>query len=172
MNFNLVEMYNGLLRFNKHILNELAEGLKHLPNLDGVSKGDSLIINEQGNPDANYNSIYLLKKGVNHSDITIDNIQDKCYFIGDQANTNNFITEFDFRFGPYFVPNKVGTNKKADYNWIRGNNGQNTDKAIRVLLLGGLADLGSKAGSGSFYSHLVRSDYATYYGFFTTVKLD
>lgn len=49
MNFNLVEMYNGLLRFNKHILNELAEGLKHLPNLDGVSKGDSLIINEQGN---------------------------------------------------------------------------------------------------------------------------
>lgn len=50
MNFNLVEMYNGLLRFNKHILNELAERLKHLPNLDGVSKGDSLIINEQGNP--------------------------------------------------------------------------------------------------------------------------
>lgn len=50
MNFNLIEMYNGLLRFNKHILNELAEGLKHLPNLDGVSKGDSLIINEQGNP--------------------------------------------------------------------------------------------------------------------------
>lgn len=50
MNFNLVEMYNGLLRFNKHILNELAEGLKHLPDLDGVSKGDSLIINEQGNP--------------------------------------------------------------------------------------------------------------------------
>lgn len=50
MNFNLVEMYNGLLRFNKPILNELAEGLKHLPNLDGVSKGDSLIINEQGNP--------------------------------------------------------------------------------------------------------------------------
>jgi hypothetical protein len=43
-------MYNDLLRFNKHILNELAEGLKHLPNLDGVSKGDSLIINEQGNP--------------------------------------------------------------------------------------------------------------------------
>lgn len=35
MNFNLVEMYNGLLRFNKHILNELAEGLKHLPNLEG-----------------------------------------------------------------------------------------------------------------------------------------
>lgn len=33
------------------------------------------------------------------------------------------IMNFDFRFGPYFIPNKVGTNKKADYNWIRGNNG-------------------------------------------------
>lgn len=211
MNFNLVEMYNGLLRFNKHILNELAEGLKHLPNLDGVSKGDSLIINEQGNPawgsatfiptfenpavyrgilnffgdiwtfvrdvaiinkDTNYNSVYLLKKGVNHSDITIDNIQDKCYFIGDQANTNNFITEFDFRFGPYFVPNKVGTNKKADYNWKRDNDGQDTDKAVRVLLLGGCARHGSVAGSGGFGSHCVQSVSTAYIGFFTTVKLD
>lgn len=230
MNFNLVEMYNGLLRFNKHILNELAEGLKHLPNLDGVSKGDSLIINEQGNPawgsaafiptfenaaygiewtkddndiirignakfhrelpiqnrlkgcvyrdvvivnrNANYNSVYLLKKGVNHADITIDNIQNKCYFIGDQANSNNFITEFDFRFGPYFIPNKVGTNKKADYNWIRGNNGQDTDKAVRVLLLGGNASSGSAAGSGGFNSSWVRSDSTASVGFFTTVKLD
>lgn len=136
MNFNLVEMYNGLLRFNKHILNELAEGLKHLPNLDGVSKGNPIV------------QTYWTAE---------HNIQDKCYFIGDQANTSNFITEFDFRFGPYFVPNKVGTNKKADYNWIRGNNGQDTDKAIRVLLLGGRADYSSGAGSG---------------GFFTTVKLD
>ena len=60
MNFNLVEMYNGLLRFNKHILNELAEGLKHLPNLDGVSKGDSLIINEQGNPAWGSGSFYSI----------------------------------------------------------------------------------------------------------------
>lgn len=104
--------------------------------------------------------LQCLKKSVNHSDITIDNIQDKCYFIGDQANTNNFITEFDFRFGPYFVPNKVGTNKKADYNWKRGNDGQDTDKAVRVLLLGGSADHGSRAGSGANV------------GFFTTVKLD
>lgn len=201
MNFNLVEMHNGLLRFNKHILNELAEGLKHLPNLDGVSKGDSLIINEQGNPawgsaafiptfenaaygilntypavyrgilnffgdiwtfvrdvaiinkDTNYNSVYLLKKGVNHSDITIDNIQDKCYFIGDQTNTNNFITEFDFRFGPYFVPNKVGTNKKADYNWKRDNDGQDTNKAARVLLLSSNANNSSKASSSNFNSN-------------------
>lgn len=61
MNFNLVEMYNGLLRFNKHILNELAEGLKHLPNLDGVSKGDSLIINEQGNPAWVLLHLFLIK---------------------------------------------------------------------------------------------------------------
>lgn len=99
MNFNLVEMYNGLLRFNKHILNELAEGLKHLPNLDG-------------------------------------------------------------------------TNKKFDYNYIRGNNGQDTDKSVRVLLVGGCAPHGSQAGSGYFLSLWVRSDSAAYVGFFTTIKLD
>lgn len=114
----------------------------------------------------------FLKKSVNHSDITIDNIQDKCYFIGDQVNTNNFITEFDFRFGPYFVPNKVGTNKKADYNWKRGNDGQDTDKAVCVLRLGGGAHGGSEAGSGGFYSSWVRSDSYAHVGFFTTVKLD
>lgn len=99
----------------------------------------------------NLQSVYLLKKGVNHSDVTIDNIQDKCYFIGDQANTDGFITEFDFRFGPYFVPNKVGTNKKADYNLKRGNNGQDTDKAVHVLLLNGGAHYDSLAGSGFFF---------------------
>lgn len=114
----------------------------------------------------------FLKKGVNYSDITKDNIQDKCYFIGDKANTNNFITEFDFRFGPYFVPNKVGTNKKADYNWKRGNDGQDTDKAVRVLRLGGSAGAGSKAGSGNFDSTWVRSGSNAIVGFFTTVKLD
>lgn len=124
------------------------------------------------NRNANYNSVYLLKKGVNHSDVTIDNIQDKCYFIGDQANSNNFITEFDFRFGPYFVPNKVGTNKKADYNWIRGNNGQDTDNAVRVLRLCGGADSSFGAGSGSFASHWNRSAFGADVGFFTTVKLD
>lgn len=87
MNFNLVEMYNGLLRFNKHIL-------------------------------------------------------------------------------------KVGTNKKADYNWKRGDDGQDTDKAIRVLRLGGGTDNGSTAGSGYFGSNWVRSDSNGGSGFFTTVKLD
>lgn len=124
------------------------------------------------NKDTNYNSVYLLKKGVNHSDITKDNIQDKCYFIGDQLSANNFITEFNFKFGPYFVPNKVGTNKKADYNWKRGDDGQDTDKAVRVLLLGGYADDGSRADSGSFSSGWVRSDSSARVGFFTTVKLD
>lgn len=227
MNFNLVEMYNGLLRFNKHILNELAEGLKHLPNLDGVSKGDSLIINEQGNPawgsaafiptfenaaygiewtkddndiirignakfhrelpiqiwtfirdvviinkDKDYNYVYILKKGVNHADVTKDNVNEKCYLIGCQANTNNFITEFDFQRGVYFIPNKVGSNKKADYNWKRGNDGQDTNKTARVLLLGSGASDGSWAGSGGFASDWTLSNSGAVVGFFTTVKLD
>lgn len=187
MNFNLVEMYNGLLRFNKHILNELAEGLKHLPNLDGVSKGDSLIINEQGNPawgsaafiptfeNAAYgiewtkddNDIIRIGNAKFHRELPIQNRLKGC-----QANTNNFITEFDFRFGPYFIPNKVGTNKKADYNEIRGNNGQDTDKAVRVLLLNGCATDGSLAGSGYFTSAQVLPFSSFIVGFFTTVKLD
>lgn len=115
----------------------------------------------------------FLKKGVNHSDVTIDNIQDKCYFIGDQANTNDFITEFDFRFGPYFVPNLVGTDKKFDYNYIRGDNGQDTDKSVRVLLVGGCAHYGSMAGSAYFYSDWeVQFSSNGNVGFFTTVKLD
>lgn len=134
MNFNLVEMYNGLLRFNKHILNELAEGLKHLPNLDGVSKGDSLIINEQGNP---------------------------------AWGSTAFIPTFE-----NFVPNKVETNKKADYNEIKGNNGQDTDKAVSVLLLDGCASDDSWAGFGYFTSAWVRSTSGALVGFFTTVKLD
>lgn len=88
------------------------------------------------------------------------------------GNTDGFITEFDFRFGSYFVPNKVGTNKKADYNSKRGSDGQDTDKAVRVLLLGGGAHYDSSAGSGFFYSNWVRSSSLANVGFFTTVKLD
>ena len=84
----------------------------------------------------------------------------------------NFITEFDFQRGVYFIPNKVGSNKKADYNWKRGNDGQDTDKAVRVLLLGGCANDGSAAGSGVFNSNWVRSGSSARVGFFTTVKLD
>nr|UVM93901.1 MAG: hypothetical protein [Bacteriophage sp.] len=129
---------------------------------------DVVIINK----DKDYNYVYILKKGVNHVDVTKDNVNEKCYLIGYQANTNNFITEFDFQRGVYFIPNKVGTNKKADYNWKRGNDGQDTDKAVRVLLLGGRANAGSEAGSGGFDSHWVRSDSSAHVGFFTTVKLD
>lgn len=52
------------------------------------------------------------------------------------------------------------------------NDGQDTDKAVRVLLLGGGADSGSAAGSGYFRSTGVRSDSGAAVGFFTTVKLD
>lgn len=124
------------------------------------------------NKDKDYNAVYLLKKGVNHSDVTKDNVNEKCYLIGHQANTNNFITEFDFQRGVYFIPNKAGSNKKADYNWIRGSNGQDTDKAVRMLVLGGRAHCGSPAGSGGFNSAWVRSDSGAAVGFFTTVKLD
>lgn len=72
----------------------------------------------------------------------------------------------------YFLPNKVGTNKKADYNSKRGSDGQDTDKAVRVLLLGGGAHYGSSAASGFFYSNWVRSSSLANVGFFTTVKLD
>lgn len=51
-------------------------------------------------------------------------------------------------------------------------NGQDTDKAVRVLLLGGRAANGSPAGSGGFHSLWVRSDSGAHVGFFTTVKLD
>lgn len=63
-------------------------------------------------------------------------------------------------------------NLKADYNWKKGDDGQDTDKAIRVLMLGGATNSGSGAGSGYFYSLWVRSGSAAAVGFFTTVKLD
>lgn len=67
---------------------------------------------------------------------------------------------------------KLEVIKKADYNWKRGNDRQDTDKAARVLLPGGSADHGSGAGSGGFHSLWVRSASAADVGFFTTVKLD
>lgn len=141
MNFNLVEMYNGLLRFNKHILNELAEGLKHLPNLDGVSKGDSLIINEQGNPAWG-------------SAAFIPTFENAAYGIEWTKDDNDIIRIGNAKFHrelPIQNRLKVGTNKKANYNWIRGNNGQDIDKAVRVLLFGGDAHNSSGAGSGYFF---------------------
>lgn len=233
-----------MLRFNKHILNELAEGLKHLPsegfkqgglgagvtNLEwnrwsrfngnnpivqtywsaehnignGNTNGDHYELsayNDDGsnfstypvfyhgiylfgdiwsfvrdvviiNKDTDYNSVYLLKKGVAHADVTVDNVDEKCYFIGYQVNANNYITEFDLQRGPYFIPNLVGTDKKFDYNYIRGNNGQDTNKSVRVLMVGGYASHGSRTGSGSFSSGGIRQDSNAYVGFFTTVKLD
>lgn len=109
MNFNLVEMYNGLLRFNKHILNELAEGLKHLPNLDGVSKGDSLIINEQGNPSWGStafiptfeNAAYGIEWTKDDNDIYYADSRDKILFYSihrlNHFPINFKITKYDWR---------------------------------------------------------------------------
>lgn len=129
---------------------------------------DVVIINK----DTTYNSVYLLKKGVNHADVTVDNVNEKCHFIGYQSNASSYIKEWDFSRGVYFVPIRTGVNKKADYNWIRGSNGQNIDKSICILMVGGGATSGSAAGSGDFYSDWVRSVSAAHVGFFTTVKLD
>lgn len=160
MNFNLVEMYNGLLRFNKHILNELAEGLKHLPNLDGVSKGDSLIINEQGNPAWG-------------SAAFIPTFENAAYGIEWTKDDNDIIRIGNAKFHRELpIQNRLKGCKKADYNKIRSNDGQDTDKAVRVLTLGGGASYGSNAGSGRFDSDWVRSTSNALIGFFTTVKLD
>lgn len=167
MNFNLVEMYNGLLRFNKHILNELAEGLKHLPNLDGVSKGDSLIINEQGNPawgsaafiptfeNAAYgiewtkddNDIIRIGNAKFHRELPIQNRLKGCVYNEKKIS--------------YFL-NPTGWAKPLENGLI----------PPRVLLLGGGANYGSEAGSGGFTSSWVRSGSGAHVGFFTTVKLD
>lgn len=64
MNFNLVEMYNGLLRFNKHILNELAEGLKHLPNLDGSTNGDHYELENFNADGSNFNTYPAVYRGI------------------------------------------------------------------------------------------------------------
>lgn len=167
MNFNLVEMYNGLLRFNKHILNELAEGLKHLPNLDGVSKGDSLIINEQGNPawgsaafiptfeNAAYgiewtkddNNIIRIGNAKFHRELPIQNRLKGCVYNEKKIS--------------YFL-NPTGWAKPLENGFVPPLDGSD----------GGSSDNSTKAGPGDFYSNWVRSDSAAHVGFFTTVKLD
>ncbi len=110
------------------------------------------------NKDTNYNNVYLLKKGVNHADVTKDNINEKCYLIGEQANTNNFITEFDFQRGVYLFLIKLELIKKLIIIGKEVMMYKIQIKAVRVLLLGGRATTGSAAGSGRFDSAWGRSD--------------
>lgn len=87
-----------------------------------------------------------------------------------EHNIGNGSTNGDhYELGNY---NTDGSNLNTYPAVYRGNNGQDTDKAVRVLLLGGDAHNGSPAGSGSFYSLWVRSVSSAHVGFFTTVKLD
>lgn len=58
------------------------------------------------------------------------------------------------------------------YNGLLRFDGQDTDKAVCVLLLGGRATNGSAAGSGRFTSTWDQSLSEAHVGFFTTVKLD
>lgn len=123
------------------------------------------------NKDENYNSVYILKKEVNHADVTKDNVNEKCYLIGYQFNATYNTQEFDFQRGVYFIPNKVGANKtKADYNLVRGRNGQDTDKSIRTFILGSAGH--NLTGIGRCNSNLKRFDSISSMGFFTTVKLE
>ena len=163
MNFNLVEMYNGLLRFNKHILNELAEGLKHLPNLDGVSKGDSLIINEQGNPAWG-------------SAAFIPTFENAAYGIEWTKDDNDIIRIGNAKFHRELpIQNRlkgcVYNEKKISYFLNPTGWAKSLENGF-VPPLGGRAHNGSGAGSGYFDSDWVRSDSAATVGFFTTVKLD
>lgn len=141
-------MYNGLLRFNKHILNELAEGLKHLPNLDGVSKGDSLIINEQGNPAWG-------------SAAFIPTFENAAYGIEWTKDDNDIIRIGNAKFHRELpIQNRL---KGCVYN----------EKKISYFLNPtGWATDGSLACSGYFTSAQVRPFSSFIVGFFTTVKLD
>ena len=112
--------------------------------------------------------VYKLKDGVKIGEVDNTNIKEKCDIIGYQANSNNYIEEFDLSGGPYFIPKSVGSNKKYDYNYVNYTN----DETIRIALVGGGASHGSGAGGGYFYSYWVRSNATARVGFFTITDLD
>lgn len=97
---------------------------------------------------------------------------DDTRYLGGNKSSSVVATKLQGRPRTGISYDKVGTNKKFDYNYIRGNNGQDTDKSVRVLLLGGRANDGSAAGSGDFNPFWGRSGSDATVGFFTTVKLD
>lgn len=112
--------------------------------------------------------VYKLKDGVKIGEVDNTNIKEKCDIIGYQANSNNYIEEFDLSGGPYFIPKSVGSNKKYDYNYVNYTN----NETIRIALVGGGAHNGSSAGVGYFYSGWVRSAADVNVGFFTITDLD
>lgn len=137
-------MYNGLLRFNKHILNELAEGLKHLPNLDGVSKGDSLIINEQGNPAWG-------------SAAFIPTFENAAYGIEWTKDDNDIIRIGNAKFHRELpIQNRL---KGCVYNEKKISYFLNPTGWAKPLELSCSAVHGSRAGSGGFYSEWARSGF-------------
>lgn len=123
------------------------------------------------NKDYDYNSIYLLKKGVFFDDVTKDNINEKCYFIGYQYNNNSNITEFDLQRGPYFIPKVLNGNKKYDYNYIYGMTGEITTYT-RILIVGCIANYDYTTGTCCFNTQNNPDTNNSFTGFFTTVKLD
>lgn len=112
--------------------------------------------------------VYKLKNGVKIGEVDNTNIKEKCDIIGYQANSNNYIEEFDLSGGPYFIPKSVGSNKKYDRNYINYTN----DETIRIAIVGGCADIGSYTGVGCFSSVWARSAAPASVGFFTITDLD
>lgn len=119
------------------------------------------------NKDTNWNYVYILKKGINRSDVTLDNINEKCYLIGHQKIKNAFICEWDFQRGVYYIPSNTDMNKKNDGNW-----GTNSTTELFVLLVGGRRNDYMQAGIGNFDATGRMSWIPEDSSFFTTVKLD
>lgn len=127
--------------------------------------GDVIVITD--NDDTTISIVYKLKDGVNYTDVTVENIKEKCFVIGYQTNASGWIQEFDLSSGPYFIPTSTASNKKYDYQYANSNLNQ-----LRVLLVGGAADSGGIAGVGYFNSLHALSSAGAYVGFFTITELD
>lgn len=117
--------------------------------------------------DKNRSIVYKLKDGVEIGQVTDTNIKEKCDIIGYQANSNNYIEEFDLSGGPYFIPKSVASNKKYDYTYVSTN-----IRELKMLSVGGSVNNGANAGVSHFRSDWEVSYADTFIGFFTITDLD
>ena len=139
---------------------------------DGLSYIADIIITKDIT-DNNRNIVYKLKDGIKLEEIDNDNIKEKCYIIGYQDNSNEYITEFDLSNGLYFIPKSVGSNKKYDYNIVM----DGTDYTIlSVGLYSNQSEIDSGkiryGGIGSFCSLYDIRISQPIIGFFTITDLD
>lgn len=154
-------------------------------NLDGVSKGDSLIINEQGNPawgsaafiptfeNAAYgiewtkddNDIIRIGNAKFHRELPIQNRLKGCVY--NEKKIGNGSTNGDhYELGNYNTDGSNFNTYPAVYRGILNFFGD------IWTFIRDVAIINRNANYNSIYLLKKGSDYATYYGFFTTVKLD